>query len=61
MSWSNYGSGWVIDHIRPLCSFDFTDPSAKTVANHYTNLRPLWSEDNAAKIKNDRGRACHRI
>ena len=45
MSWSNRGK-WHVDHIRPVSSFeDLHDPSM----NHYTNLQPLWAEDNFAK------------
>lgn len=49
MSWSNHGE-WHIDHIAPLCS-------AKTVEElyalcHYTNLQPLWAEDNIKKGSN---------
>jgi len=39
MSWDNYGK-WQIDHIIPL---------AKKGSFHYTNLQPLWKEDNLEK------------
>jgi hypothetical protein len=48
MSWNNHGlSGWHIDHIIPLSS-------AKTEKElydlcHYSNLQPLWAEDNIKK------------
>lgn len=48
MSWDNYGE-WQIDHIIPLASFDLTDPVQVKRACHYTNLQPLWAEDNARK------------
>ena len=50
MSWDNYGYGkekWVIDHRVPLVA-------AKTeeeiyVLNHYTNLQPIWWDENMRK------------
>lgn len=52
MSWSNYGHGvdkWNIDHIRPLSSFDLTDPEQLKIACHYTNLQPMWHLHNISK------------
>jgi uncharacterized protein (DUF2249 family) len=52
MTWENYGNGpnkWNIDHIRPFASFDLTDPGQQRQVCHYTNLQPLWSEDNLRK------------
>jgi hypothetical protein len=50
MTWENHGiHGWHIDHIRPLRSFDLTDPAEAKVAFHYTNLQPMWAEDNIRK------------
>lgn len=54
MNWSNHGNGegkWNIDHIKPLCQFDLTNLKQQAIAFHYTNLRPLWFEDN---MKRDR-------
>lgn len=48
MSWSNYGE-WQIDHQRPCASFDLTDPTQQKECFHYTNLQPLWAEDNLRK------------
>lgn len=48
MSWDNHGiDNWHIDHIIPLSS-------AKTIEevenlSHYTNLQPLWKEENETK------------
>lgn len=46
MTWENRGA-WHLDHIIPLAT-------AKTEAdvirlNHFTNLRPMWAEDNLSK------------
>jgi len=50
MSWDNYGYyGWHIDHIRPCSSFDFTLDGEQKKCFHYTNLQPLWAEDNLRK------------
>lgn len=48
MSWTNYGE-WHIDHIKPLNSFDLTDPVQLSAACNYRNLQPLWAEDNIRK------------
>ena len=50
MSWGSYGFyGWHIDHIIPCASFDLTDPEQQRQCFHYTNLQPLWAEDNLSK------------
>lgn len=50
MSWDNYGKyGWHIDHIIPISSFDLTDRKQLLKACHFTNLQPLWAEDNIRK------------
>ena len=48
MSWENMGQ-WHIDHIRPCASFDLTEPEQQKECFHYTNLQPLWAEDNRTK------------
>ncbi len=48
MSWENQGD-WHIDHIRPCASFDLTDEQQQRECFHYTNLQPLWAEDNLRK------------
>lgn len=50
MSWSNWSrNGFHIDHIRPLASFDLTDPEQQKQACSWTNLQPLWAKDNLSK------------
>jgi hypothetical protein len=50
MTMGKYGiRGWVIDHIKPLSSFDLSDPDQQKIACHWTNLQPLWWEDNLEK------------
>ena len=46
MNWSNQGE-WHIDHIIPLASAN-TEEELKKLC-HYTNLQPLWAEDNLSK------------
>lgn len=48
MSWDNYGD-WHIDHIKPCARFDLSSPSQQIKCFHYTNLQPLWAEDNWSK------------
>src|SRR3990167_1478032 len=45
MSWYNYGK-WHIDHIIPLSSVDLTERKQLLKVCNYTNLQPLWAEDN---------------
>lgn len=53
MTWDNYGlKGWHIDHIKPCASFDLTDDEQMKECFHYTNLQPLWAEENIRKSDN---------
>ena len=50
MTWDNYSKhAWHIDHIKPLSSFNLSDPEQLKQACHYSNLQPLWAEDNVRK------------
>ena len=48
MAWDKSNS-FHIDHIRPLCSFDLTDPEQLKKACHWTNLQPLYPHENISK------------
>ncbi len=49
MKWNNYGNGWHVDHVIPLSLFDLTNINQFLEACHYTNLQPLWAEENLRK------------
>jgi len=56
MTWSDYGKGhdcFQIDHIKPCCSFNLTDPVQQRECFHYTNLQPLWFNDHMKKTQQD--------
>lgn len=46
MSWDNMGL-WHIDHILPISTATCEEDVIRL--NHYTNLQPLWGEDNIKK------------
>ena len=50
MTWKNYGRyGWHIDHKKPCVLFDLSKEEEQKKCFHYTNLQPLWAEDNLSK------------
>lgn len=46
MTWKNYGKVWHVDHIVPCAYFDLTKPEEQRRCFHFSNLRPLWAEQN---------------
>ena len=48
MSWDNYGK-WHIDHRIPCAYFDFSKIEDQYKCFNYTNLQPLWAQDNLHK------------
>jgi hypothetical protein len=50
MTWENWSkTGWHVDHVKALSKFNLMDPVEFAKASHYTNLQPLWAEDNHRK------------
>lgn len=50
MGWHNMGE-WHIDHVIPLCSFEFTSADDPEVRRAWAlpNLRPIWARENLRK------------
>lgn len=48
MNWKNHGE-WEIDHIIPLATLKGSDLESVKKLCHYTNLQPLWKEENRLK------------
>ena len=48
MNWDNYGV-WHVDHIIGCANFNFSDPKQQEICFHYTNLQPMWGEENNKK------------
>ena len=56
MSWEHFGGGkekFQVDHIKALCLFDLQNPAEQLLANHYSNLQPLWFNEHNIKSQND--------
>lgn len=51
MNWNNYGSYWVIDHIKPRSLFYYKNPEDEEFQNCWAlkNLRPLEKIENIKK------------
>ena len=50
MTWENHGE-WHLDHVKSLDKFkdNLIDEKCINEANHYTNIQPMWAEDNSKK------------
>jgi len=47
MTWKNYGRyGWHVHHIIPCALFDLSKIEEQRKCFHYSNLKPLWFDDN---------------
>lgn len=50
MTLQNHGvHGWHVDHVIPCAKFDLTDINQLKQCFHYTNLQPLWCNENWEK------------
>ena len=57
MTWDNHGKHaqhWVVDHIKPICLFDWWTHKGRQEAFHHSNTQPLWYEDHRMKCDEDR-------
>ena len=48
MNWDNYGK-WHIDHHKAMAKFDLFKEEELLECCNYSNLRPLWAEENMRK------------
>ena len=48
MAWGQRGK-WAIDHRIPVAAFDLTDEKHQRYCFHWSNLQPLWTEQNLRK------------
>jgi hypothetical protein len=53
MTWENHGE-WHLDHVVPLCRFHLV--KELLCAFHYTNIRPIWSDEHRRKSRWERKR-----
>lgn len=49
MDWNNYGKIWQIDHKTPIAFFDVSTKDGQKMAFHFSNLQPLFKEENMKK------------
>jgi len=48
MTWQNHGA-WHQEHDKALSKFNLLDPKQVKIANHYTNIKPVWGLINFQK------------
>lgn len=60
MTWDLVGKEIHLDHIRPVSSYDLTDPVQQRQCFHYTNYQPMWAKDNLQKHSTYNGCNNHR-
>jgi len=50
MDWSMVLNSEIhLDHIVPCSKFNLLEPTEQAKCFHYTNMQPLWAEDNLLK------------
>ena len=49
MTLENYGSMWQIDHCLPIASFNLLEENERKKCFNWTNLRPMYSNENNMK------------
>lgn len=56
MHWNNHGAIWHIDHIKPICSFNFDSVNDINFKECWSlsNLRPLFITENLQKSGQDK-------
>jgi hypothetical protein len=51
MTRENYGTVWHIDHIMPCSIFDLSKPAHQKRCFHFSNMQPLFRQENRKKGK----------
>lgn len=49
MSWENHGLVWHIDHRKPCCRFDLSNPVEQMKCFNWKNQKPMWASANMSK------------
>ncbi len=55
MTWDNYGHGkgkWNVDHNKCMEQFDLNNEEEKFMCQHWTNLQPMWHNENCYDKRN---------